>query len=141
MMPLNVRIAFDEELKRFTAGIGLQAVDRKSNVDPHRFEQSTPGYALLNAHAGYKRGHFRTSIAAENLTNKFYELPLGGVNFNDYMASMWMAQIKPLTGRGVRSTEVWLPDSEPPWFNVASRGSASNCRTTSFDLERLRHYP
>ncbi len=100
MMPFNVRVAFDEELKGFAAGIGLLDVDRKSNVDPHRFEQSTPGYALLNAHAGYTRGHFRMSIAAENLTNKFYELPLGGVNFDDYMASMWMAQIKPLTGRG-----------------------------------------
>ena len=58
MMPLNLRIAFDEELKGFTAGVGIQAVDRKSNVDPHRFEQKTPGYTLFNVHAGYRRGHF-----------------------------------------------------------------------------------
>ena len=38
--------------------------------------------------------------AADNLLNRDYELPLGGVNFDDFMASMWMAQIKPLTGRG-----------------------------------------
>jgi iron complex outermembrane receptor protein len=78
----------------------MQAVDRKSNVDPHRFEQITPGYALLDLHAGYQRGHLQARIAADNALNKCYELPLGGVNFDDFMASMWMSQIKPLTGRG-----------------------------------------
>jgi iron complex outermembrane receptor protein len=100
MMPLNLRIAFDEELKGVTAGLGLQAVDRKSNVDPHRFEQKTPGYALFNIHAGYRRGHLLANAAADNLLNKNYELPLGGVNLDNFMASMWMGSIKPLTGRG-----------------------------------------
>jgi iron complex outermembrane receptor protein len=100
MMPLNLRIAFDEEIKGFTAGFGVQAVDRKSNVDPHRFEQMTPGYALLNLHSGYRRGHLRMSVAGDNLLNKNYEMPLGGVNFDDFMASMWMGPIKPLTGPG-----------------------------------------
>ena len=100
MMPLNARVAFDEELKGFTAGVGVQAVDRKSNVDPHRYEQETPGYALFNLHASYQRGHLQANAAADNLFNKSYELPLGGVNFDDFMASGWMSQIKPLTGRG-----------------------------------------
>jgi outer membrane receptor protein involved in Fe transport len=42
----------------------------------------------------------RASAAADNLLNRNYELPLGGVNLDDFMASMWMSQIKPLTGRG-----------------------------------------
>ncbi len=100
MMPLNAQVNFDEEMRGLTAGIGVQAVDRKSNVDPHRFEQTTPGYALFNFHSAYKRGHFEANIGGDNLLNKCYELPLGGVNFDDYMASMWMGQIKPLTGRG-----------------------------------------
>ena len=100
MMPLNLRLAIDEELKGWTAGLGVQIVDRKSNVDPHRLEQPTPGYALFNLHTGYQRGGLRVSAAADNLLNKDYELPLGGVNFDDFMASMWMSQIKPLTGRG-----------------------------------------
>ena len=100
MMPVNVRIAFDEELKGFTTGVGIQTVDRKSNADPHRFEQKTPGYALFNVHGGYRHGHFLAGAAADNLFNKWYELPLGGVNFDDFMASMWMDQIRPLTGRG-----------------------------------------
>jgi iron complex outermembrane receptor protein len=100
MMPLNVRVAFDEELKGFAAGVGVQAVDRKSNVDPHRFEQVTPGYALFNLHASYQRNHLQANATVDNLLNKNYELPLGGVNFDDFMASGWMSQIKPLTGRG-----------------------------------------
>jgi iron complex outermembrane receptor protein len=100
MMPVNLRVAFDEELKGLTAGLGAQAVDRKSNVDPHRYEQVTPGYALFNLHASYQRGHLQANAAADNLLNKCYELPLGGVNFDDFMASGWMSQIKPLTGRG-----------------------------------------
>ncbi len=100
MMPIDLRIAFEEELKGFNAGLGIQAVDRKSSVDPRRFEQKTPGYTLFNVHAGYLRGHFHANAAADNLFNKWYELPLGGVNFDDFMATMWMGQIKPLTGRG-----------------------------------------
>jgi iron complex outermembrane receptor protein len=100
MMPLNLRLAFDEEIKGLTAGLGIQAVDHKSSIDPHRFEQKTPGYTLFNVHAGYRRGHFLANAAADNLLNKWYELPLGGVNFDDFMESMWMGQIKPLTGRG-----------------------------------------
>ncbi len=100
MMPVNARVNFDEELKGFTAGVGVQAVDRKSHVDPHRYEQVTPGYALFNLHAGYQRGHLQANAAADNLLNKCYELPLGGVNFDDFMASGWTSAIKPLTGRG-----------------------------------------
>jgi iron complex outermembrane receptor protein len=100
MMPVNARVIFDEELKGFTAGTGVEAVDRKSRVDPHRYEQTTPGYALFNLHTGYQRGYLQASAATDNLFNKRYELPLGGVNFDDFMASGWMSQIKPLTGRG-----------------------------------------
>ena len=100
MMPVNLRVVFDEEFKGLTAGFGIQAVDRKSNVDPHRFEQTTPGYSLFNVHASYRRGHLFASVATDNLLNKTYDLPLGGVNFDDYMGSMWMGKIKPLTGRG-----------------------------------------
>ena len=92
--------SLDEEAKGFDGGLGVQAVDRKSNVDPHRYEQTTPGYALFNLHAGYRRGHLRMDAAGDNLLNKDYELPLGGVNFDDFMASGWMNQIEPLTGRG-----------------------------------------
>jgi iron complex outermembrane receptor protein len=100
MMPFNVRVAFDEKLKGWTAGLGVQAVDRKSSVDIHRYEQVTPGYALFNLHSSYQCGHLQANVAGDNLLNKDYELPMGGVNLDDFMASGWMSQIKPLTGRG-----------------------------------------
>ena len=100
MMPLNAHVNFDEAVKGLSAGLGLEAVDRKKNVDPRRYEQPTPGYTLLNLHASYRRGAFAASGGADNLLNKACELPLGGVNMDDFMASMWMGTIKPVTGRG-----------------------------------------
>jgi len=100
MMPLNARVGFDEKLKGWTAGLGIQMAERKSDVDPLRFEPRTPGYALLNAHAGYQWRRVRLDAGADNLLNKCYALPLGGVNFDDYMASAWTSQIRPLTGPG-----------------------------------------
>ena len=100
MMPLNARVQFQEKVKEWIGGIEIQAVDRKSNVDPLRHEQITPGYALLAVHLGYERGPMRLDIGCDNLLNKSYELPLGGVSFDDYLASGWMSPIKPLTGRG-----------------------------------------
>jgi iron complex outermembrane receptor protein len=100
MMPLNARLALEEERKDFTAGVGAQAVDRKSRLDPNRFEQATPGYALFDVHAGFRRGFLQANASVENLFNRDCDLPLGGVNLDDFMASMQMNQIKPLTGRG-----------------------------------------
>jgi iron complex outermembrane receptor protein len=100
MMPLNLKVKLDEQFRALTAGFGIEAVDRKSRLDPNRFEQATAGYALFNLHAGYRRGPVEGSFRVDNLFNRAYALPLGGVNFDDFMASMWMGQIKPLTGRG-----------------------------------------
>jgi iron complex outermembrane receptor protein len=100
MKPLNLRVNLDEDLKGWRSGLEVEAVGRKSNIDPHRYEQVTPGYMLFNLHSGYQKGFLRLNAAIDNLLNKKYELPLGGVNFDDFMASGWMSQIKPLTGRG-----------------------------------------
>ena len=100
MMPLNARIGFTEKLRRWTAGPEVQMVGRKSDVDPLRYEQRTQGYALLNFNTGYQWRHLRIDAGGYNLTNKYYYLPLGGVNFDDFEASGWMSQIRPLTGPG-----------------------------------------
>ena len=100
MMPLNLRLSLDEEVKGLKAGFGAQAVDSKSRLDPNRLEQATPGYALFDFHAGYRSRFVQGAVNIDNLFNRNYALPLGGVNFDDFMAGMWMGQIKPLTGRG-----------------------------------------
>lgn len=100
MMPLNTRVGLNEKLKGWTAGPEVQLVDRKSDVDPLRHEQRTPGYTLLNFNAGYQWRHLRIDAGGNNLLNKYYYLPLGGVNFDDFQASGWTSQIRPLTGPG-----------------------------------------
>jgi len=100
MMPLNARIGLKEKLRGFTGGPEIQMVDRKHDTDPLRFEQQTPGYTLVNFNAGYEWRHVRLEAGATNLLNRWYYLPLGGVNFDDFQASGWMGQILPLTGPG-----------------------------------------
>ena len=100
MMPLHARVNLDETAKGFAGGVGVEAVDRKRNVDPLRLEQQTPGYALVNLHAEYRRKFLSVSAAGDNMLNKRYELPLGGVNVDDFLAGMGMGAIAPLTGRG-----------------------------------------
>ena len=75
-------------------------VDRKHDTDPLRLEQPPPGSMLLNINAGYEWRHLRLEAGATNLLNRWYYLPLGGVNFDDFQASGWIGQILPLTGPG-----------------------------------------
>jgi len=100
MMPVHARMAFEERKSGFMAGFGIEAVDRKSDTDTQRYEQTTPGYTLFDLHGAYERRHLHIAAAADNLLNRYYELPLGGVNFDGFMASGRTSQIRPLTGRG-----------------------------------------
>lgn len=104
MMPLNLRVAFDEELKGLSAGIGSEIVDSKSRLDPNRLELRTPGYALFNLHAAYKSKYLQGGIRVDNLFNRFYELPLGGNNIDIYSAT---GSMTPVAGRG-RSASINL---------------------------------
>jgi iron complex outermembrane receptor protein len=97
MMPLNLRLAFDEEIKGLSAGFGSELVDSKSRLDPNRMELRTPGYALFNVHAVYKTRHLQGGFRADNLFNRLYELPLGGNNIDIYSAT---GNMTPVTGRG-----------------------------------------
>jgi iron complex outermembrane receptor protein len=100
MMPLNARIGLKEKLKGFTGGPEIQMVDHKHDTDPLRLEQRTPGYSLVNFNAGYQWRRLRLEAGGNNLLNRWYYLPLGGVNFDDFQASGRMSQIMPLTGPG-----------------------------------------
>jgi len=100
MMPLNARVALEHKVAGWTSAIEWQWVDRKSDVDPLRYEPKTGGYGLVNLRAGYAWKSIRVDLGVTNLFNKFYYLPLGGVNFDNYMATGWMGTIGPLAGQG-----------------------------------------
>jgi iron complex outermembrane receptor protein len=97
MMPLNLRLAFNEEIKGVSAGFGSEMVDSKSRLDPNRVELRTPGYALFNLHAAYKSKYVHCGFRVDNLLNRLYELPLGGNNIDIYSAT---GSMTPVTGRG-----------------------------------------
>jgi iron complex outermembrane receptor protein len=97
MMPLNLRLALDEEVKGFSAGVGSEMVDRKANLDPNRMELRTPGYALFNLHAAYKSKYVQGGFRVDNLFNRLYALPLGGNNIDIYNATGTMTAV---SGRG-----------------------------------------
>jgi iron complex outermembrane receptor protein len=105
MMPLNLRVTLDDAIKLrsgcgWSGGAGIYAVDRKSNVDPHRLEQETPGYTLFDLHAAYRRPYLELSAAVDNLLGNQYEMPLGGVNMDRFLASGSKSRIEPVTGPG-----------------------------------------
>jgi iron complex outermembrane receptor protein len=100
MMPLHARVDLKEKFKGFTGGPEIQMVDRKQDTDPLRFEPRTPGYTLLNFNAGYRWRRLLLEAGATNLLNRWYYLPLGGVNFDNFLAGGEMGQILPLTGAG-----------------------------------------
>lgn len=104
MMPLNLRLTVDEEVKGISLGFGSEVVDSKSRLDPNRMELRTPGYALFQLHAACKSKYLQGGFGAENLFNRFYELPLGGNNIDIYNAT---GNMTPVAGRG-RSLAIHL---------------------------------
>lgn len=98
--PLKLRLGLDNEWKGLTLGAALTAVDRKARVDRKRLEPVTHGYALVNLKAGYRRGPIEAGLTADNLFNRLYAEPLGGVNIDDEMAAGWTSAIKPVNGAG-----------------------------------------
>ena len=100
ILPLNARLILDETRKAWTAAAELELVDRKTRVDALRFEPVTPGYALVNLRTGYRWQRFGVEVGINNAFNRLYSLPLGGVNFDQYLASGWSGAIGPLAGAG-----------------------------------------
>jgi len=83
MMPLHGNLALEHHCGPWSSTLEFQAVDAKTDVQAVRNELRTPGYALLNLRSGYKwrlaeRASMRLDAGFDNLTNRKYDLPLGG---------------------------------------------------------------
>lgn len=81
-------------------GAAVFVVDRKSKMDLHRFDHETPGYTLLNVYTACQGFQREWNGAVDNLLNKEYQMPLGGVNIGSPMARDFMGRIRPVTGEG-----------------------------------------
>lgn len=96
-MPLNMQIALDHRQGPIEAGVDLEWVTEKTRVDITRREPATSAYALVNVRLAYNLGPVKLSVEAENLFDKGYSLPLGGVSLGDYKAT---ETLRPVSGRG-----------------------------------------
>ncbi|HTY02126.1 MAG TPA: TonB-dependent receptor [Rhodocyclaceae bacterium] len=84
IMPLNGRLGLDHKLGAWSNSVELQVVGAKTRVDAVRGELKTAGYSLVNLRTGYDWGTFRLDAGIDNLFDKRYDLPLGGVDFYEY---------------------------------------------------------
>ncbi|NTV05594.1 MAG: TonB-dependent receptor [Chlorobiaceae bacterium] len=106
MMPLNGYLTLEQSLAGWSNAVEIQLVGRKSETDPLRFEPETAGYALLNLRTAYQWKNLRIDLGVTNLFDKFYYLPLGGINYDNFLDSKIppstrrAADFGPLAGQG-----------------------------------------
>ncbi|WP_292841259.1 TonB-dependent siderophore receptor [Methylotenera sp.] len=105
IMPLHTRVALEQNKGAWSNAVELQLVNKKTRVDELRLEPKTAGYGLLNLRTSYQWKHVQFDAAVNNLFDKYYELPLGGVNYATWNAAGGMGAIGALPGLG-RSVNV-----------------------------------
>ena len=79
IMPLNTRVSLEQKVGRIGNSLEMVAVARKSESSASRQELSTPGYTLFNWRGSYVIDRLRFDFGVENIFDKLYYLPLGGV--------------------------------------------------------------
>ncbi|MDA8230522.1 MAG: TonB-dependent receptor [Magnetospirillum sp.] len=100
MMPLNGLATLEHRLGGWINAIDVQLVDGTSEADPLREQPTTPGYALVNVRTGYQWDNVRLDLGIENLFNRQYYLPLGGLDLGDWTQGGRLGQPGALPGPG-----------------------------------------
>jgi iron complex outermembrane receptor protein len=72
MPPLRATLGIRYDDSRSFGVLDLVASGRQDRVDADLSEEPTPGYAILNAAAGYRRGHVAVTVGATNVFDRFY---------------------------------------------------------------------
>lgn len=78
MMPLNGTLALTHSVGDWTNVLEAQFVAAKDNLSAVRNEIRTGSYNLYSLRSSYEWRQFRIDLGIENLTDEFYDLPLGG---------------------------------------------------------------
>lgn len=103
MMPLNGKAALEDKIAlwggTWTNTLEVQAVAAKTEVDLVRSEPTTPAYALTNLRSAFEIKNIRFDAGVENVFDKLYYLPLGGVDLTDYQVENLPAP-NPVAGMG-----------------------------------------
>lgn len=84
IMPLNVRLALDHTHGSWANSLEAVLVSAKNDLSVIRAEKGTGGYALANYRASYKVTQaVRVDAGVDNLFNRQYNLPLGGLYYHN----------------------------------------------------------
>lgn len=86
MMPFNMKLGLDHSLGGWSSGLDMQFVDSKTDVQDIRGELKTPSYILLNVKTSYKWKNLTMNAGVDNLLDKQYYNPMGGVYSGNYYA-------------------------------------------------------
>ena len=81
IMPLNAKLAVVQRVARWANTIELELVDAKTDVSQMRNEVQTSGYGLFHLRSSYGWKQLSLNFGIENLLDRFYNDPLGGVYF------------------------------------------------------------
>jgi len=83
IMPLTGRLAVDHVNGAWSNTFEAVIVGAKQDVSAVRAEQKTGGYSIANYRASYKATQsVRVDAGVDNLFNRQYDLPLGGLQYN-----------------------------------------------------------
>ncbi len=96
-MPFNAALGLEHRIGGLETRVDLNWIADKTEVDPTRNEPKTNSYALLNVQLAYNWRNFRLTLGADNLFDKAYYAPLGGMSLGDYRAT---GVLRPVPGRG-----------------------------------------
>ncbi|SHG75679.1 TonB-dependent receptor [Massilia sp. CF038] len=106
IMPPTALLALEQRSGHWNSQFEMKLVGPKHRVDQRRLESRTAGYALLNLRAGYQLStSVLLSAGVNNLFDKFYNDPLGGVYLSGLAADK--GALRPLPGQG-RSVDLGM---------------------------------
>lgn len=86
IMPLKTELSLQHQLGDWRSALQWQWVDSKTDVDERRLENTTDSYHLVNVQTEVDWQNITLKLAIDNVFDKYYQLPLGGVSVADYRA-------------------------------------------------------
>jgi len=107
IMPLQFSLALEHRLGEFSQRLSVDFTDEKTRVDNRRLEPVTDSFTLLNWQAQYQWSALTFSLQVSNVLDEYYDLPLGGVSYAQWLAGGMQGQYEALAGQG-RSTNLGL---------------------------------
>ncbi|MGD8896207.1 MAG: TonB-dependent receptor [Acidobacteriota bacterium] len=72
MPPLRATLGIRYDDSRLFGAVDLVAAGRQDRVNTDLNEEPTPGYGIVNAAAGYRRGHVAVTLGSTNLLDRAY---------------------------------------------------------------------